>query len=336
MMTNTASRSRLLSPYPGGKALSRYPVHDGGRYDAWICPFAGSGEQESWVAQTYPDLPIVAADADFLVKVVWECWAKPRLRKAVASLIEAWQLKIAVNPQAAFNELAAIATWYYCPDHQSSYNPVLVATASILLRRLTFGGVMRLNSRGVFNVGLSQDKLKSFLAGWRFEWPQPPKSLAVFSDWSEAVDFVTGHDRRCPETNYRNAIAIVDPPYCSGTTAAYAHADGALSMALDCVELLLASGHASRIVAFNYWGEWVEGCDCPAEYPIVEAMQQLGAKHGREVWFSRLGTLATMNKGPGQATVHRYEGVWEIGGKRLYGDRMPVKHSPKHSQLTLL
>jgi site-specific DNA-adenine methylase len=302
-------------------------VHDRGDYDAWVAPFAGSGEQEAWVAKHYPGLPVVAADADFLVRATWECWAKPRLRKGVSSLVEAWQQRIRRNPDEAFTELAELASWYYCPGHQSCYNPVLVATVSILLRRLTFGGVIRLNQQGVLNVGLSQDKLRSFLAGWEFIWPEPPRSLKVFGDWGRAVDFVAGHDHRTPETNYRRAIAIIDPPYCDGTTDAYAQASGDYTMALDCIDGLLASGNVARIVAFNYWGEWFEGAISPTEYPICEAMQLLAEKHGVEAHFSHIGTLATMNKTGGQGAVHRFEGVWEIGGRQLYGSRPVAKPS---------
>jgi len=43
-----------------------------------------------------------------------------------------------------------------------------------------------------------------------------------------------------------------------------------------------------------------------------------------------------MNKGAGKAAVHRYEGVWEIGGRRLYGSRPLVKPSAqKLEQLAL-
>lgn len=318
-------RPRLLSPYPGAKNPAVYPVHDGGDYDCWVAPFAGSGEQEAWLAQRYPGLPVVVADADFLVRAVWECWRKPNLRKSTASLIEAWQQRIALDPEDAFTTLAELSNWYVCEGHQTCYNPVLVANVSILLRRLTFGGVIRRNDAGVLNVGLSQDKLKTFLAGWQFTWPEPPKSLKVFADWSRAMDWVAGHDPKTPETNYRRAIAIVDPPYCAGTTDAYAHADGDMAMALDCIEGLLASGNVARVVAFNYWGEWVEGDNAPTEYPIVEAMQQLAQRYGTEAHLSHLGTLATMNKREGKAAVHRFEGVWEIGGRRLYGSRPVVK-----------
>jgi site-specific DNA-adenine methylase len=318
-------RPRLLSPYPGAKNPAVYPVHDGGDYDAWVAPFAGSGEQEAWVAQRYPGLPVIAADADFLVRATWESWGKAHIRKATASLIEAWQHRIERNPEKAFTELAEFANWYYCPGHQSCYNPVLVATVSILLRRLTFGGVIRRNNDGVLDVGLNQNKLKSFLKGWQFTWPTPPKSLKVFADWSQAMDWVAGHDPRTPETNYRRAIALVDPPYCAGTTDAYANADGDYTMALDCIEGLLASGNVARIVAFNYWGEWVEGAAAPTEYPICEAMRKLAAKYDAPAHFSHLGTLTTMNKSGGRGAVHRFEGVWEIGGRRLYGNHPIVK-----------
>ena len=63
-MTN---RPRLLSPYPGAKNPAVYPVHDGGDYDAWVAPFAGSGEQEAWLARMHPGTAVVAARAKFVV-----------------------------------------------------------------------------------------------------------------------------------------------------------------------------------------------------------------------------------------------------------------------------
>jgi len=260
----------------------------------------------------------VVSDSDFLVRATWEAWHRPRLRKETAALVQAWQQRIERNPEEAFAELAELASFYYRPAHQIEYNPVLVPTVSILLRRLTFGGVIRLNAKGVLNVGLSQDKLQSFLNGWEFTWPAPPKSLKVFGDWSGVTDWIDGVDGV-------EAIAIVDPPYCAGTTDAYANAGGDAAMALDCIEALLASGNVTRIVAFNYWGEMADDADTPTEYPICDAMQMLAHRHGVEAHLSHLGTLATMNKGAGKTAVHRFEGVWEIGGKRMYGSRPIVK-----------
>jgi site-specific DNA-adenine methylase len=328
-----ATRPRLLSPYPGAKNPDRYPVHDGGNYDCWVAPFAGSGEQEAWLALHYPGLPLVVADADPAVLAVWRCWGSEGARNAVNEALNSYTARVYADPEEGFGRLAM-----RFHEGVSRYPRVFIdlAAVSILLRRLTFGGVIRLNGDGVLNVGLSQDKLQSFLKGWKFEWPTPPRSLKVFCDWALAMDWVAGHDPRTPETNYRRAIAIVDPPYCAGTTDAYANADGQLSMALDCIEGLLASGNVARIVAFNYWGEWVEGADAPTEYPVCEAMQQLAAKYGTDAHFSHLGTLATMNKGTGKAAVHRFEGVWEIGGRRLYGSRPLVKPSAqKLEQLAL-
>lgn len=343
-----AKRTRLLSPYPGAKNPDRYPVYDGGDYDAWVVPFAGSGEQESWLARAHPSTPVVAADSDFLVRVVWHCWGKSYLRRAVVDLVESWQKRIALDPEGAFAELAHHANWYHDPAHQQGYNPVLVATVSILLRRLTFGGVIRFNSEGKFNVKLSQDKLEKFLAGWSFTWPEPPPRLKMFDDWSCVIDWsgvadrIAGHDPD-PLWNFNNAIALVDPPYCAGTTDAYAQSHGDLDMAVDCIQGLLASARVSRLVAFNYWGEWAEGNDSATRYPIMEAMQQLAYQYATELHFSRLGTLTTMNKGVKDVgdrrlyKVHRFEGVWEFGGKRLYGSRPVVKPSVEvRQQLSLL
>lgn len=316
-MTN---RPRLLSPYPGAKNPDRYPVHDGGQYDCWVAPFAGSGEQEAWIAKHYPCLPVIAADADSAVRAVWECWGDAELRQQVFKRIDRYAELVMADPVSGFARLKQQIEhhWLGAP-----YDGIDLAAVSMLLRRLTFGGVIRSNAQGELNVGLSPDKLKTFQRQWTFEdhlfqWPQPPRVLTVFEDWGRAVDFVAGHDHRTPETNHENAIAIVDPPYCAGTTDAYAQASGELQMALDCVDLLLASGNVSRLVAFNYWGEWVAGEDAPREYPIVAAMQRIADEHRVEMHFSRLGTLATMNNGPGKTAVHRFEGVWEIGGQRMF------------------
>jgi site-specific DNA-adenine methylase len=322
-------RSRLLSPYPGAKNPAVYPVHDGGDYDCWVAPFAGSGEQEAWLARHYPGLPVIAADADPMVRAVWECWRTEKLRKSTRLLVQAWKERVLKRPEETFQELAELATFDSMHRNPLGYNPVAVAAVSIILRRLTFGGVMRFNDKGVFNVGLSQDKLNTLRdGGWAFEWPEPPQVLTVFNSWAKAAQVHPLATR---------AIAIVDPPYCAGTTDAYANADGDYTMALDCISDLLASGNVARIVAFNYWGEWVEGNDAPTEYPICKAMQVLAHKYSVDVYFSHLGTLATMNKAADKAAVHRYEGVWEIGGRRLYGSRPIVKPSSERvEQMALM
>ncbi|MBD1871909.1 hypothetical protein H6F75_00295 [Nodosilinea sp. FACHB-131] len=323
-MTN---RPRLLSPYPGAKNPDRYPVHDGGDYDAWIAPFAGSGEQEAYVARIDNALPVIAADADPLVRSVWECWGDADLRQETKELLWQWRQWILADPETSFADLAKLSAWYVAtPDVNRSI--AHIAAVSIVLRRLTFGGVIRLNGQGQLNVGLSQDKLRSFRKGWQFTWPQSPAALTVFDDYAKACDVPPWVE---------SAIAIVDPPYCSGTTDAYAHADGHLSIALDCVERLMANPCVARIVCFNYWGEFAAGAVSGTEYPIVAAMERIGQRYGREVSFTHLGTLATMNKGPGKTAVHRLEGVWEIGGRRLYGDRaVPVPAMERVEQFTFI
>lgn len=315
------NRTRLLSPYPGAKNPAVYPVHDGGDYDCWVAPFAGSGEQEAWIARMYPGMAVIAADADPLVRSVWRCWDSAGARNAVVEAIKGYSVKVESDPEKGF-ELLSLQMQQGLLSYPSSF--INLAAVSIVLRRLTFGGVIRLNSKGELNVGLSQDKLRTFRKGWEFAWPQSPNRLRMFDDWAKAMDFVAGWGPD-PLWNFSSAIAIIDPPYCDGTTAAYAHADGTMSMGVDCIDGLLASGNVSRIVAFNYWGEWVEGDSAPTEYPICKAMQHLAQRHNVDVYFSHLGTLATMNKGAGKAAVHRYEGVWEIGGRRLYGSRPIVK-----------
>lgn len=85
-----------------------------------------------------------------------------------------------------------------------------------------------------------------------------------------------------------------------------------MRLTTDCLEAVLNTGKAGRIVVFNYLSPVLEdavdrivGEYCPDHLPVS----------------SNLGPLGTMNNGQGTG-YHEYysEAVWEIGGKRMFQD----------------
>ena len=331
------NRIRLISPYPGAKSPKKYPVHDGGKYGAWIAPYAGCGEQECWLAMHHPSTPIFASDIDPAVAAIWQCWGDDRKRKAVSRYIDAYYEQVLSRPKETFASLKRIYdTLCRSGDNTSG---VLLSAVAIVLRRLTFGGVIRCNKQGELNVALSEDKLSTF-HNWLYEWPEPPMQLNFTRHWRDCLEAFY-------QSELKDAIVFLDPPYSApgngprvnlGMSPAYpGHEPNDPNLYADfieCLESVLRSGRAKRVVVANYYGEqaWSEeGCTYVVKYSILEDMKYLADKHGYPMYFSSIGVLGEMNKGKG-CKAKRLEGVWQFGGK----DSFSAKNDSKYIQTSLM
>ena len=320
----------LISPYPGGKGGPRYFRRFGPQWQSLICdrpsyydcivePFAGSGAV-TW--QHHHGIKnAIAADCDPGVQAVWQCWGSPLvLRK-----LEQWYYHVKEEPQSAFDILKAI--------YENNLYPEALAAAYLTLKRLVFGGVLRCNKQGKLNVALHQDKLEKYLAGWTYEWPDNGiESLAFKYSWQEAVQALA-------DSSYERALVVIDPPYYSNKvwieerkdgsqriskmTAAYPEhnpqSDAELKMCVDCLDAVLATGKALRVVVFNYHSD--------------ELKRRINTLVEKSIWCgdcvgpaeaSNLGPLGNMNN------AQKFHGrddewVWEIGGQRMFRNHDAVE-----------
>lgn len=358
-MTNPLGLPALISPYVGGKAGARYFIQAGGAVQSRICDrlgfydsiletFVGSG---AGTFQHFHGIPhAIVGDVDPGVGAVWECWGNPEYRRAVEELIVWWKKRILDAPAAGFEQLKDLQD-----NRFSVMSPPEIAAAYLTIKRLVFGGVLRCNKAGALNVALSADKLSKFLQagrraskrrctitpslfemderpeaywGWQHQWPDNGiQSVTFRSSWQGAVQALADSD-------YSNALVVIDPPYYSPKewveerkdgskrkskmTPAYRNhrpqTAGELALCLDCLDAVLDLKNVGRIVVFNYWSKILD-----------DMIQDLLIKHHRfDFHVSNLGPLGGMNnaqKFHGRDT----EAVWEIGGQRMFRDHDAVQ-----------
>lgn len=314
-------KTGLLHPYPGSKKdWHKYPVWDERQYDAVIEPFVGAGHFTHRMLANGRVKTAFVGDIDPAVSVVWDLWSKPGDFDREYALKWINQIAKSIKSQFLVGDLKNVRDYWFkdLSDWLTGGDRCTLPIASILLRKLVFGGVLRCNAQGKLNVALSQDKLNQF-ANWHFEWPHFDESwrLSVADSWQQCV--ANFENSAC-----QNAIAFVDPPYYlppksrpgrRGTgvmTPAYTHhgdpqGQELLDTFMNCLDRLLDNPRVSRVVATNY-----------VSYELCQQVSDLLDKRKREWWFTPLGTLATMNNGAVRDDCP-IEGFWEIGGQRMAG-----------------
>ncbi len=318
-------KTGLLHPYPGSKKdWHKYPIWDERPYDAVIEPFVGAGHFTHRILANGRVKNAFVADIDPAVSTVWRSWMDTEPdefgffdgecgRDYIEQFINKYSDKIrAACDDIYFQELKEWLEAGYESDPQQ------LAAASIILRKLVFGGVLRCNAQGRLNVALSQDKFDQF-SSWRFEWPHFDESwrLSVSDSWQACI-------QRFRESNFQHAIAFVDPPYwlpsksrpgrrgTGAMTPAYTHhgnpeGEETLDLFMNCLAMLLDEPRVSRVVATNY-----------VSSELCFEVDRLLEKRKRQWWFTPLGTLATMNNGSTRDDCP-IEGFWEFGGNRMAG-----------------
>jgi site-specific DNA-adenine methylase len=339
----------LISPYVGGKGGSRYQHTVAGHtvsricdrpyfYDCIVEPFAGSGAT-IW-QHDHGITNAIAADTDPGVQAVWECWKESP--ESVIKVCERWHKEIYTgSPKRAFNKLKFIyekkgfhGSLRFGLDSVRRYE---LAAAYLTLKRLVFGGTIRTaKTTGKLNVALSHNpsaktksKLDRFLDGYQYEWPDNGIETLTFKhSWQSAV-------KSFADSAYKRALVVIDPPYYSDKewveerkdgqkrvskmTPAYGghnpQSDDEFNMCIDCLDAVLATGKAARVVVFNYHSERLEN-----------AIDELYGKHDLNLPYfaSNLGPLGNMNN------AQKFHGrddewVWEIGGKRMFQDYDAVR-----------
>ncbi|MEM9116959.1 MAG: DNA adenine methylase [Cyanobacteria bacterium P01_F01_bin.56] len=337
----------LISPYVGGKGGIRYFRQFGKHWQSLICdrlhhydvivePFAGSGAA-TW-QHNHGIQNAIAADFDPGVQAVWECWGDAEKRGEVEKYLASFHRLLSRNPDSAYRFLKA------CYNQHEGRSREHLAAVSLTLRRLVFGATLRTaKTTGKLNVALSKSssaktgsKLDRYLDRWNYTWPDNGiQTLDFHHSWQEAVQALA-------DSNYGNALVIIDPPYYSPKgwtekrkdgrkvqsrmTPAYPGHDpqsaDELAMCVDCLDAVLATGKAGRVVVFNY-----------ASGILEDSIDELYGKYcfDDDIPYSsaNLGPLGNMNNAQ-KFHGRDKEWAWEIGGSRMFQGCDSVK------QLTLV
>jgi len=288
--------STLMPRYPGSKARYLIQWDDGARFDAVVEPFLGAGH----FLQYY--LPRVqhafAAEADPSVLAIWHSWLRPNEHHRVYWWINSLQRDFAFDTKQAW-------AWQFLKGvfHEPSSDPTILAAASLVIRKLAFGGIVRCSKNGKLNVTYSKLQLPELLK-WEYRFPpQPPIPIHLDQDWSDAV--TTFSDSEAVE-----AIALVDPPYYvprryGRVTPCYPnhkpHSPDTLDLFLDCTSSLLSTGRCSRIICTNYYSPETD-----------DAIRAIASQYNCPITLEMGSTLTSINRGMEASSIN-IEATWILG-----------------------
>ena len=315
-------------------------------YDSLLLPFAGSGATAHQHSTGISN--VIASDIDPGVQAVWECWHKEELRRPTENLIVWWKKRILDNPKAGFAQLkdvhdkrffrmnpAAISAAYLtikrllfggvlrC-NQQGKLNVAL--SADKLNKFLRSGKKHKRQCQFTYPLFPSSDKDGTTYWGWKYQWPDNGiENLTFRHSWQDAV-------KALADSDYSNALVVIDPPYYSPqewveerangdkrkskmTTAYRGHnpqSADELARCVDCLNAVLATGKAGRVVVFNYWSDELANA-------ITDMDWKYRYRENASMFVSQLGYLGGMNNAQ-KFHGRDVEAVWEIGGKRMFQD----------------
>lgn len=295
----------LFSRYPGNK--SNYNLFDGGNYDAVIECFGGSASfSQQMMARGVKQ--VFLADTDPSVRAVYDVWTTPHLHHDFYCDLRSLQAYFAREPEMAWNCLKSNL------NHPKIQPTTRLAAASLTLRYLTFGGVVRCNADGKLNVTYAPERLET-LKRWKYTLPPIPKNceIQISADWQCCL---TRFEAIClgnREAAYRpkKAILLLDPPYYSDRslgvrmTPAYPghqpHDPATLDLCMDALSMALSTPNIDRIVMTNYVSNALE-----------KRVTELCEKRKINFRFTRLAKMDQMQRKHSSKTQN-VEGMWEFG-----------------------
>ena len=333
--TPSITRLPLLSPFVGSKGSKKYrAIHDGGDYDCIYEAFTGGGG----FTLLHPNAPraLFGADADPAVRAAWLAMHDDKTRTIAADRIAWWTQQFQgvslEQAQRSWRVLREEFNWGGHPATRGKTRLAYYAAASIVIRRLCFGTVLRTANQPSttfhgkklhrLNIALSykaekgKSKLESF-QGWQHQWPTPLDHCTITTHFNTSAIALK-------HSHYQSAIAVIDPPYwvpyepgtnrrgTGAMTAAYpGHKpsdDREFGLCIDAINAAFATGKVKRAVVFNY----VSG-------RLDQAIRIAAKRWNMPCHFSNLGPLGNMNNA--QQKHGRFdEGVWELGDRRCFAD----------------
>lgn len=341
----------------GGQRFSRICDHPG--YDVLLDVCLGGGGVA--FGHPHGCKHVITSEVDPGVLAVAQCWKKSEDRKAVNSLINYWKQRILEDPSDVFDHLKDTHDkGYFCMSPAAIAAEYLTVKRLVfggVLRCNQAGGLNvalskdKLNSflnagkkkrrrkvcteTPMLNLGVESGKPEDYW-GWQYEWPNNGvETLDVHHGWQAAVQALA-------DSAYENALVVIDPPYYSPRewieerkdgskrkskmTSAYAnHAPQSkdeLAMCADCLDAVLATDKAGRVVVFNYGSAELDSeivDRCWKHWDKIETSDVANWENLEGFCRSNLGPLGNMNNAQ-KFHGRDEEWVWEIGGKRMFQD----------------
>jgi hypothetical protein len=241
------------------------------------------------------------SDSDPTVHAVWLAWLNPSKHAAVLNEIDKWKHVFErLGPDEAWTQLKLSIE-----DFPGDF--VELAAASLVLRKLTFGGVVREGASGRLNIKWVQGQVTQLLK-WTYKFPPQPNGLINISlDWRDSL-------AQLQRAAFDEAIALIDPPYWlpygpgssrRGTgrmSPCYPghspHAPWQRDMCLDAVAAALADPRITRIFITNYYSAELAGALfelCPELHEQAQGKLD-GINPGRKRGTNHIEALWTLDR----------------------------------------
>lgn len=237
------------------------------------------------------------AESDPSVLAVWLAWLQQEQHGEVLDRLGLWQKE--------FTGECVEQAWNALKHAFENSEGAELAAASLALRKLTFGGVVRNGATGNLNIRYVKCQVPKFLK-WDYAFPPQPSGLVHASnDWR-------GSWAAVQQYSFRLAKALIDAPYWlpegPGTSRrgtgrmspAYRghlpHADETKALCVDAFAAAVSDPRFTLIQVTNYYSDELHS-DLAEIYPGVQV--QMGDR------------LDGINAGKKKGTSH-IEALWTV------------------------
>jgi len=300
--------SALVPRYPGSKRL--YDFNDCGDYDSVIEPFTGSGIT-SLKLMSQGARSLFWSDTDATMRAIYRVWVNSELHDQFYIHLEEFRSSFFRKPIERDRAWIQLKDTFDAADTSS---PAKLAAASLCLRKLTFGGVVRASANGKLNVTYCTGQLDE-LEKWRYRLPIAPPTLNISQSWE-------GSFKELEKSSCERTFCLIDPPYWlpiyeadeslkkvrrqAGTMLPCylghkPHDRATLDLCVDAVRTALSSQKIQRIVITNYFSEELDS-----------AIAALCDEFKKPLTIKTVGKLDGINRGR-VATTQNKEAIWSIG-----------------------
>lgn len=291
---------QVFTRFPGNKRRHlAMPGIQPEQATAVLEPFCGTGAFSLHLLRTKTVEQAFWGEQDRSLIAVYKIWQSGDYQP-IYDGIEQWKLKFRQDSESA---------WIALKQDFEAGCPV----ASLVLRKLTFGGVVRFGSKnGKLNVRPVKDCLQS-IQKWHYRFPKiQPVSISI--GYEAAIE-------SCKQSSPESLVSWVDPPYYlpraefGRMVPCYPnhkpHDDSTLEMAIDALAKTAEIPTCKHLIYSNYQSE-------QHDQKVAEIFKKQGFD---AVSLVDIGRLDGMHRGTGNPRVLASEGIWIAQRSDLLNNR---------------
>jgi hypothetical protein len=302
MRTTQIKFKSPLPRYMGSKRKFCKLLDNGKNHQVILEPFAGAAHYSFHkFSQPEPPSHVFWGEKDASVRAIFLAWGWG-YHEEVCAKIHDWKERFRDNGARTMWP-ALTDAWETCNTSEGRVHLIDFAAASLVLRKLTFGGMLRTNkSDGRLNIKYVGCQLPELLK-WNFTFPPIPEDapFCLMPSWQGCIMQFRKAER------FNTAEALLDPPYWSpdkSLTGCYPGHDPSsvetFGLSVDSFRACLEDERIKRIILCNYYSDEL---DC--------AVHNVAGEFGEEVQAIQTGTLAGVQKSR-KITTTESQAIWVV------------------------